>query len=110
MKFGSTLHCRAQLYQTPAEQQQKLNTTSASISAYIATQPAHVQCLLGNLRTTEVNADYWMSVINVGTVTIATDSSVAGRNGFFATVLHTDKQTLHFQGPCDGPNKFMTLY
>eukprot|EP00957_Ditylum_brightwellii_P030108 2278996-Ditylum_brightwellii.AAC.1 len=80
MKFGSTLHCRAQLYQTPVEHQQMLNTTSTSFSAYIATQPAHVQCFLGNLQTTEVNADYWISAINVGTVTIATGGSVADKN------------------------------
>eukprot|EP00957_Ditylum_brightwellii_P185131 14098231-Ditylum_brightwellii.AAC.1 len=101
MKFVSTLHCRTQLYQTPVEHQQIHNTTSASFSEYIATQPAHVQRLLGNLQTTEVNADYWISAINDGTITIATDGSVADRNGFFATVPHTDKQTLRFQGPCN---------
>eukprot|EP00957_Ditylum_brightwellii_P177312 13506955-Ditylum_brightwellii.AAC.1 len=68
-----------------------LNTTSTSFSAYTATQPAHVQCLLRNLQTTEVNADYWISAINAGTITIATDGSVADRNSFFATVLHTNK-------------------
>eukprot|EP00957_Ditylum_brightwellii_P058168 4411150-Ditylum_brightwellii.AAC.1 len=71
MKFGSTLHCRALLSQTSVENQQIQNTTSASFSEYITTQPAHVQCLLGNLQTTKVDVGYWISAINAGTATIA---------------------------------------
>eukprot|EP00957_Ditylum_brightwellii_P004208 320121-Ditylum_brightwellii.AAC.1 len=72
MKFGSTLHCRAPLSQTSVENQHIQNTNSASFSEYIATQPAHVQHLLGNLQTTEVDVDYWILAINAGTATIAT--------------------------------------
>eukprot|EP00957_Ditylum_brightwellii_P176875 13473084-Ditylum_brightwellii.AAC.1 len=58
MKFGSTLHCRTPLSQTSGEHQQIHNNASVSFSEYVATQPAHVQCLLGNLQTTNVDVDY----------------------------------------------------
>eukprot|EP00957_Ditylum_brightwellii_P071772 5455469-Ditylum_brightwellii.AAC.1 len=110
MKFGSTIHCRAPISQTSVENQQIQTTNTASFSEYIATQPAHVQCLLGNLQTTEVDVDYWISAINARAAMIATNSSAADRNGFFATVLHTEEQTLQFQGPCNGLSILMTSY
>eukprot|EP00957_Ditylum_brightwellii_P119128 9087203-Ditylum_brightwellii.AAC.1 len=57
-----------------------LAQVSKRFSKYIATQPVNVQRLLGNLQTTEVDVDYWISAINAGTATIATNGSVADRN------------------------------
>eukprot|EP00957_Ditylum_brightwellii_P032165 2438980-Ditylum_brightwellii.AAC.1 len=80
MKFGSTIHCRAPISQTSAENQQIQTAITTSFSEYIATQPAHVQRILGNLQTTEMDVDYWKSAINARSAMIATGGSIADRN------------------------------
>jgi hypothetical protein len=113
LKFGSLLVCRAhiQRMQAQAQQQTALATTSLpSFAEYIGIQPPHIQRLLGNLHTDNINPDYWIQAITEGTVTIATDGSVAKRKGYFAVVFHTDESTIRFQGPCDGNDALMTSY
>eukprot|EP00957_Ditylum_brightwellii_P106341 8112596-Ditylum_brightwellii.AAC.1 len=58
---------------------------------FLSHQPNHVQWLLGNLDTAQVNADYWINALNRGIVTIATNGSVSNKKGYFATVLHIDQ-------------------
>eukprot|EP00957_Ditylum_brightwellii_P035231 2671668-Ditylum_brightwellii.AAC.1 len=66
--------------------------------------------MLGNLKSAEVDVDYWIDALNCSNVTIATDGSVMAQRGYFATVLHTDQQQLCFQGPCNGARSMMSSY
>eukprot|EP00957_Ditylum_brightwellii_P119645 9128541-Ditylum_brightwellii.AAC.1 len=66
--------------------------------------------MLGNLKSAEVDVDYWIDALNHGNVTIATDGSVAAQRGYFAMVLHTDQQQLCFQGPCGSARSMMSSY
>eukprot|EP00957_Ditylum_brightwellii_P058799 4457711-Ditylum_brightwellii.AAC.1 len=68
-----------------------------SFGNFLSHQPSHVQQLLGNLDTAQVNVDYWINALNRGIVTIATDGSILNKKGYFATVLHTDQRQLWFQ-------------
>eukprot|EP00957_Ditylum_brightwellii_P090566 6897145-Ditylum_brightwellii.AAC.1 len=111
-KFGSTIYCRS-----PLARADQLNTTIVTTKSnpqtfetFLRGLPAHVRQLLGNLKTEEVNVGYWIEVINTGIVTIATNGSVADRRGYFATVLHTEEKSIHFQGPCGSVKSLMTSY
>eukprot|EP00957_Ditylum_brightwellii_P035230 2671667-Ditylum_brightwellii.AAC.1 len=66
--------------------------------------------MLGNLKSAEVDVDYWIDALNHGNVMIATDGSVAAQRGYFTTVLHTDQRQLRFQGPCNGARSMMSSY
>eukprot|EP00957_Ditylum_brightwellii_P159058 12105729-Ditylum_brightwellii.AAC.1 len=41
--------------------------------------------MLGNLKSAEVDVDYWINALNRGDVTIATDGLVAAQRDYFAT-------------------------
>eukprot|EP00957_Ditylum_brightwellii_P171280 13037924-Ditylum_brightwellii.AAC.1 len=62
-----------------------------SFDNFLLHQPSHVQHLLGNFDTAQINVEYWIDALNRGIITIATDSSVSNKKGYFATVLHTDQ-------------------
>eukprot|EP00957_Ditylum_brightwellii_P010607 803262-Ditylum_brightwellii.AAC.1 len=109
-KFGMTILCKGLL--TAAKDiarsdLSKVSNTYGSLDNFLSTQPRHVQRLLGNLNTTQVDVDYWIDASNRDIVTIATDDSVLNKKGYFATVLHTDQRQLWFQGPCDGDSSLM---
>eukprot|EP00957_Ditylum_brightwellii_P014295 1076422-Ditylum_brightwellii.AAC.1 len=67
----------------------EVTTSYGSFDNFLSHQPSHIQQLLGNLDTAQVNVDYWIDALNRGIVTIATDGSVSNKKGYFATVLHT---------------------
>eukprot|EP00957_Ditylum_brightwellii_P160022 12180902-Ditylum_brightwellii.AAC.1 len=111
-KFGSTIYCKA-----PLARVDQLNTSigatrsnSQIFETFLSRLPAHVRQLLGNLKIKYVDVGYWIEAINTGIVTIVIDGSVADRKGYFAMVLHTEKKSIHFQGPCDGAKSLMTSY
>eukprot|EP00957_Ditylum_brightwellii_P178174 13570495-Ditylum_brightwellii.AAC.1 len=86
------------------------NAGTQTFAALLVKQLHHVQQLLGNLCTEDVDVDYWINVINAGAVMIATDGSVADKKGYFATVLYTMERTIRYQGPCDRAKDLMTSY
>eukprot|EP00957_Ditylum_brightwellii_P109573 8357000-Ditylum_brightwellii.AAC.1 len=73
--------------------------TQGTFKDYVATQPHHVQWILSTLQTAEVDTEYWIDTLNKGIVTITTDSSVANRTGYYATVMHTDLEQIVSKAP-----------
>eukprot|EP00957_Ditylum_brightwellii_P038159 2885209-Ditylum_brightwellii.AAC.1 len=53
--------------------------------AYVTAQPDYIWQLLGKLDAEAIDADYWVTAINKGEVTIATDGSVTDKTCYFAT-------------------------
>eukprot|EP00957_Ditylum_brightwellii_P031627 2398967-Ditylum_brightwellii.AAC.1 len=68
-KFGSTLYCKGPL--TEAQAVAKTSTitvthTQGTFEDYVATQPHHVQRILGMLQTAEVDTEHWIDALNKG--------------------------------------------
>eukprot|EP00957_Ditylum_brightwellii_P129567 9882868-Ditylum_brightwellii.AAC.2 len=59
--------------------------TQGTFEDYVATQPNHVQHILGMLQAAEVDTEYWIDALNKDLVMIATDGSVANSTGYYTT-------------------------
>jgi hypothetical protein len=88
--------------------------TAAPISdtfhSYVTNLPDHIKRTLGNLLDQQIQAEYWMTQLQEGTVSIASDGSVATKRGYYAVVFHTETEILRFQGPCDGAPALMSSF
>eukprot|EP00957_Ditylum_brightwellii_P150993 11497553-Ditylum_brightwellii.AAC.1 len=74
---------------------------SQSFQLHFDTLPSHIKCTLGNLKTQEVDVEYWLQALQENKVTIASDDSVKEKMGSYAVILHTDESELRLQGPCN---------
>eukprot|EP00957_Ditylum_brightwellii_P045265 3431836-Ditylum_brightwellii.AAC.1 len=68
-KFGTTILSKGPL--TAVEDTAHSDIAEAthlhgSFDNFLAHQPAHVQCLLGNLDAAHVNVEYWIDALNRG--------------------------------------------
>ena len=52
-------------------------TNSATFYSYVTNLPDHIKRTLGNLLYQQINVEYWMTQLQEGNVSIASDGSVA---------------------------------
>eukprot|EP00957_Ditylum_brightwellii_P155717 11855111-Ditylum_brightwellii.AAC.1 len=57
--------------------------------------------MLGNLKTQEVDVEYWLQDLQANKVMIASDGSVKDNMGLYSIILHTEERELWLQGPYD---------
>eukprot|EP00957_Ditylum_brightwellii_P090784 6913323-Ditylum_brightwellii.AAC.1 len=89
------------MQETVAAQTAAAATSQESFFGYIAHQAQLIKWLLGTLTAQNVDPNHWLTAINSGKVTTATDGSVAEQKGYFAMILHTENEQIWFQGPCN---------
>eukprot|EP00957_Ditylum_brightwellii_P176941 13478026-Ditylum_brightwellii.AAC.2 len=65
-----------------------------SFQSHFDTVPSHIKGTLGNLKTQEVDVEYWLQALQENKVTIASDGSVKGKMGSYAAILYTEEREL----------------
>eukprot|EP00957_Ditylum_brightwellii_P026867 2031263-Ditylum_brightwellii.AAC.1 len=65
-----------------------------SYQLHFNTLPSHIKRTLGNLKTQEVDVDYWLQALQENKVTIASDGSVIRKRGLYAIILYTEERKL----------------
>eukprot|EP00957_Ditylum_brightwellii_P103109 7858348-Ditylum_brightwellii.AAC.1 len=65
-----------------------------SYQSQFDTLPSHIKHTLGNLKTQDVDAEYWLQALQENEVTIASDGSVKRKRGSYAVILHTEEREL----------------
>eukprot|EP00957_Ditylum_brightwellii_P189893 14456438-Ditylum_brightwellii.AAC.1 len=83
---------------------------SATFYSYVTNLLDHIKRTLDNLLDQQINAEYWMTHLQEGNVSIASNGSVATKKGYNAVVFHTETETLRFQGLCNGAPALMSSF
>eukprot|EP00957_Ditylum_brightwellii_P014265 1073945-Ditylum_brightwellii.AAC.1 len=81
-----------------------------SYQSHFDTLPSHIKRTLGNLKTQEVDVEYWLQALQENSVNIASDGSVIGKMGSYAVILHTEERELCLQGPCNCSTQCISSY
>eukprot|EP00957_Ditylum_brightwellii_P037335 2825805-Ditylum_brightwellii.AAC.1 len=71
----------------------------SSFSEYLSNFDPHLHCLLGNLFNQDIDPDLWLSVLQAGTVKVASNSLVKDNMHTYAVVFASGDQVIRFQGP-----------
>jgi hypothetical protein len=112
-QFRSLLVCRESmniLQEQIRAQTEQAASCQGTLHKFIANQPDHIKWLLETLQSEQIDPSFWIQALNNGKVIITTNGSDAHRKGYFAVVLHTETETICFQGLCDGNPSMIMSY
>eukprot|EP00957_Ditylum_brightwellii_P199362 15195748-Ditylum_brightwellii.AAC.1 len=78
------------------------DTVRSSFAEYLASLDPRLKHILGNLPQQEIDTEFWISALQYGIVTVASDGSVKNGCGSYAVVFQAGEKTIWFQGPVYG--------